>query len=141
MKTIEAVGYQTVGERQPTLRLMPMPHDLNANGDVFGGWIMAQIDVAGATVAMRRAHGRVVTVAVNSLEFKQPVSVGDLVSLYAHVISVGVTSIKVSVEVVAERNPAEPHMVKVTEAVLTYVAVDANGRKRRLPSRESTCAG
>lgn len=133
MVTSETNRYEVVGDQQPTLRLMPMPHDLNANGDVFGGWIMAQIDIAGATVAMRRAHGRVVTVAVKSIEFKQPVSVGDLVSFYARVVSVGVTSITVGVEVFAERNPAEPHIVKVTEAVLTYVAVDSRGSKRQLP--------
>ena len=132
MVTSETNRYEVVGDQQPTLRLMPMPHDLNANGDVFGGWIMAQIDIAGATVAMRRAHGRVVTVAVKSIEFK-PVSVGDLVSFYARVVSVGVTSITVGVEVFAERNPAEPHIVKVTEAVLTYVAVDSRGSKRQLP--------
>ena len=90
---------------QPALRVMPMPADVNQNGDVFGGWIMAQVDVAGAIPAMRRARGRVATVSVNSFLFKQPVSVGDVVSFYAEIVETGRTSIKVNVEVYAERNP------------------------------------
>jgi len=107
-----------------------MPADLNQNGDVFGGWVMAQVDVAGAIPAMRLAGGRVATVSVNSFLFKQPVSVGDIVSLYAEVVHVGRTSITVNVEVYAERNYANPVTVKVTEAQLTYVAIDGNGKKR-----------
>ena len=116
-----------------TLRLMPMPADLNQNGDVFGGWVMAQVDVAGAIPAMRRARGRVATVSVNSFLFKQPVSVGDIVSLYAEIVRVGTTSITVKVEVYAERNYAAPIIVKVTEAELTYVAIDGEGIKRAVP--------
>ena len=127
------MGALTNSDAVPTLRVMPMPADLNANGDVFGGWIMAQIDIAGASVAMKRARGRVVTVAANSVEFKQPVSVGDIVSFHATIIRSGRTSIEVRVEVYAERNPAEPVIVKVTNAVLTYVAVDERGQKRSLP--------
>lgn len=122
--------------KQPALRVMPMPADVNANGDVFGGWIMAQVDVAGAIPAMRRARGRVATVSVNSFLFKQPVSVGDIVSFFAEVVGTGRTSIKVNVEVYAERNPAQPITVKVTEATLTYVAIDQQGDKRELPSIE-----
>jgi acyl-CoA thioesterase YciA len=107
-----------------------MPADLNQNGDVFGGWVMAQVDVAGAIPAMRRARGRVATVSVNSFQFKQAISVGDLVSLYADIVHVGNTSITVNVEVYAERNYANPVTVKVTEAQLTYVAIDGNGKKR-----------
>lgn len=118
---------------QPTLRVMPLPADVNQNGDVFGGWIMAQVDVAGAIPAMRHARGRVATVAVNAFLFKQPVSVGDVVSFYAEVVRVGRTSITVNVEVYAERNPTHPVTVKVTEATLTYVAIDQQGRKRELP--------
>jgi len=116
-----------------TLRLVPMPADLNQNGDVFGGWVMAQVDVAGAIPAMRRARGRVATVSVNSFLFKQPVSVGDIVSLYAEIVRVGITSITVKVEVFAERNYAAPIIVKVTEAELTYVAIDGDGMKRAVP--------
>lgn len=116
-----------------TLRVVPMPADLNQNGDVFGGWVMAQVDVAGAIPAMRRAQGRVATVSVNSFLFKQPVSVGDIVSFYADIVRVGTTSITVRVEVYAERNYAAPIIVKVTEAELTYVAIDAEGMKRQVP--------
>lgn len=121
---------------QPTLRVMPMPADVNQNGDVFGGWIMAQVDVAGAIPAMQRARGRVATVSVNSFLFKQPVSVGDVVSFYAEIVDTGRTSIKVNVEVYAERNPTDPVTVKVTEATLTYVAITQQGRKRELPQVE-----
>lgn len=119
--------------KQPELRLMTMPADLNPSGDVFGGWIMAHVDLAGGIAAIRRARGRVATVAVNSFLFKQPVSVGDVVSFYADVVGVGRTSITVEVEVLAERHPADPLTVKITEARLTYVALDANGHKREVP--------
>ena len=119
--------------KMPELRMMPAPSDANVYGDVFGGWIMAQVDIAGATVAMRCARGRVATVSVNSFVFKQPVSVGDVVSLYAEVVETGRTSIKVNVEVFAERNPAQPFTVKVTEATLSYVAINQHGGKRELP--------
>ena len=120
--------------RQPALRVMPMPADANQYGDIFGGWIMAQVDIAGATIAMHRARGRVATVAVNSFVFKQPVSVGDVLSFFAEVVATGRTSIKINVEVYAERNPGKPITVKVTEATLSYVAIDAQGIKRELPS-------
>ncbi|HZN26570.1 MAG TPA: acyl-CoA thioesterase [Burkholderiales bacterium] len=116
--------------REPTLRVIPMPADANHTGDIFGGWIMAQVDLAGAVPAMRIAKGRVATVAVNSFVFKQPVFVGDIVSLYAEVTRVGRTSITVSVEVYAQHRAVSEAGVKVTEAVLTYVAVDENRRPR-----------
>ncbi|WP_298399582.1 acyl-CoA thioesterase [uncultured Azonexus sp.] len=122
-------------DRQPTLRVVPMPADLNQNGDVFGGWVMAQVDVAGAIPAMRRARGRVATVSVNSFQFRQPVSVGDIVSLYAEIVHVGRTSLTVRVEVFAERNYADPITVKVTQAELTYVAIDESGNKREVPAK------
>jgi acyl-CoA thioesterase YciA len=129
-----SVDRVSLPSKQPALRVVPMPADLNQNGDVFGGWVMAQVDVAGAIPAMRRARGRVATVSVNSFLFKQPISVGDIVSLYAEVVHVGRTSITVKVEVFAERNYACPETVKVTEAELTYVAIDDHGRKRELPA-------
>ena len=120
--------------RQPALRVVPMPADLNQNGDVFGGWVMAQVDVAGAIPAMRRARGRVATVSVNSFQFRQAISVGDIVSFYAEIVHVGRTSITVFVEVYAERNYSDPLTVKVTQAELTYVAIDEAGRKREVPA-------
>lgn len=122
--------------QEPVLRVMPMPADVNAAGDVFGGWVMAQVDIAGAIPAMRRARGRIATVAVNSFLFKQPISVGDVVSFYANITNVGRTSITVDVQVFAERNPAHPLVVKVTEATLTYVCLDADGSKRPVPPQE-----
>ncbi|MCX7960578.1 MAG: acyl-CoA thioesterase [Burkholderiales bacterium] len=110
-----------------------MPADANQNGDIFGGWIMAQVDIAGATVAGRLARGRIATVAVNSFVFKQPVQIGDVLSFYADVVRVGNTSITVKVEVYAERRPEAPRIVKVTEATLTYVAIDGEGRPRPVP--------
>lgn len=126
----------TQPERCCTLRVMPMPCDLNQNGDVFGGWVMGRVDIAGAIPAMRRARGRVATVSVNSFIFKQPISVGDLVSFYATLIKVGNTSLTVRVEVLAERNYANPITVKVTEAELTYVAIDHHGKKRAVPPED-----
>jgi acyl-CoA thioesterase YciA len=115
------------------MRVMPMPADSNANGDVFGGWIMAQVDKAGAVLPVRVAKGRIATVAVNEFVFKQPVSIGDLLSFYARITRIGRTSITVHVEVWAERNPADLQVVKVTQANLTYVAIDAKGQPRVLP--------
>ena len=117
---------------QLTIRTMAMPADTNAAGDIFGGWVMAMVDVAGSVPAHRIAMGRIATVAVNSFVFRQPISVGDLVSFYATVTKVGTTSITVDVEVYAERNPEQPEVVKVTEATLTYVAVDEDGAKRQI---------
>ena len=113
---------------------MPLPADVNQNGDIFGGWIMAQVDMAGAVLPSRIARGRIATVAVNQFIFKQPVSIGDLLSFYAKVERVGKTSITVRVEVYAERNPADLRVVKVTEANLTYVAIDREGKPRQIPA-------
>ncbi|RZI39880.1 acyl-CoA thioesterase [Herbaspirillum sp. HC18] len=117
----------------PQLRVMPMPADANVHGDVFGGWIMSHVDIAGALPAVRRANGRVATIAVNSFIFKQPVFVGDLLSFYADVVKVGNTSVTVNVEVYAERNRLQVETVKVTEATLTYVATDENRKPRQIP--------
>ena len=120
-------------ESHLVLRVMPMPADTNMSGGVFGGWIMAQVDIAGAVLPARVSRGRVTTVAVNRFIFKQPVSVGDLLSFYARVERIGTTSITVHVEVYAERNPSNPHIVKVTDANLTYVAIDKDGKPRPVP--------
>jgi len=123
------------GGLQLVLRVMPLPADANGNGDIFGGWIMAQVDLAGAVLPARIAKGRIATVAVNEFIFKQPVSIGDLLSFYARVERIGRTSVTVHVVVYAERNPAQLEVVKVTEANLTYVAIDAKGQPRPLPPR------
>ena len=117
------------------MRVMPLPADVNGNGDVFGGWIMAQVDMAGAVLPSRIAKGRIATVAVNQFIFKQPVSICDLLSFYAKVERIGRTSVTVHVQVYAERNPADLRVVKVTEANLTYVAIDGQGQPRALPAR------
>ena len=120
----------------PTLRIVPIPTDTNHAGDVFVGWIMSQVDIAGSLLAIRRACGRVATVAVNNFVFKQPVFVGDLVSFYAEIIKVGRTSITVDVAVYAQRGPREGSKeicIKVTEAVLTYVAMDEKRKPRIVP--------
>lgn len=124
-------------EKQPVLRLVPMPKEENMFGDIFGGWVMAHVDLAGGVEAMRRSRGRVATVAVNAFQFHQPVSSGDLVSFYAEVVSVGRTSMTVAVQVFAERHPANPLFVKVTEATLTYVALDSEGNKRDVPQENA----
>jgi acyl-CoA thioesterase YciA len=116
--------------KEPTLRVIPMPADANHTGDIFGGWIMSQVDLAGSIPAVRTARGRVATVAVNSFVFRQPVFVGDVVSFYAEVVKIGRTSITVDVEVYAQRRPEKELCVKVTEATLTYVAVDDKRQPR-----------
>ncbi len=119
--------------RMPVLRVVPMPADANQHGDIFGGWIMSQVDIAGGVIAAAAARGRVATVAVNSFVFKEPVLIGDRVSFYGEVVRIGNTSITVNVECYAERNPAEQHVAKVTEATLTYVATDTQRRPRSVP--------
>jgi acyl-CoA thioesterase YciA len=123
--------------KMPQLRVMPAPADANVYGDVFGGWIMSQVDIAGSLPATRRANGRVATIAVNSFLFKNPVFVGDLLSIYADIVKVGNTSITVYVEVYAERNRLQTDVVKVTEATLTYVATGPDRKPRQLPPIES----
>lgn len=118
---------------QPALRVIPFPADANPYGNIFGGYIMSHVDVAGAVEAHRRARGPVTTVAVNSFLFKHPVAIGDLLSFYARVVKEGRTSVTVDVEVYAERSYSDTVVFKVTEATLTYVAVDGSGNKRELP--------
>lgn len=122
-------------EKQPTTRVMARPSDTNGAGDIFGGWIMSQVDIAASIAAYRRARGRVVTVAVNEFQFHKPVFVGDLISCYAEVVRVGRTSIKINVEVFAERHRSgcEDEVIKVTEAILTFVAVSDDRQPRVVP--------
>jgi acyl-CoA thioesterase YciA len=120
-------------DRELVLKVIPMPADCNANGDIFGGWVMAQVDLAGAVLPARYVRGRMATVAVNQFIFNQPVRVGDILSFFAHITRVGRTSVTVQVEVFAERFSAQGQYVKVTEASLTYVAIDLEGRPRPIP--------
>jgi len=123
-------------DQEPVLRMIPMPADTNHAGDIFGGWIMSQVDIAGSIPAIRRARGRVATVAVESFIFKHPVFIGDLVSFYAKVLKTGHTSVSVDVTVYAQRGIREGNdesCIKVTEAVLTYVALDKHRKPRLLP--------
>ena len=127
--------------RQPTLRIVPMPADTNYAGNIFGGWILSQVDIAGSIAAIQQARGRVATVAVNSVEFHEPVFVGDIVSCYTEVTRVGRTSITVKVDVYAERNPERVQVIKVTQAVLTYVALDKDLRPRVVPPEGEATPG
>jgi acyl-CoA thioesterase YciA len=121
-------------DQELVLKVIPLPADCNANGDIFGGWVMAQVDLAGSVLPARLACGRIATVAVNEFIFKQPVRLGDILSFFATVSRVGRTSVTVKVEVFAERHQMQGRYVKVTEANLTYVAIDSQGRPRPLPS-------
>jgi acyl-CoA thioesterase YciA len=120
-------------DKELVLKVIPMPADCNANGDIFGGWVMAQVDLAGSVLPARRAQGRMATVAVKEFIFKQPVRIGDLLSFYSEITRVGRTSITVRVEVYAENLRSQGSYTKVTEAQLTYVAIDGNGKPRALP--------
>ncbi|MCY7308282.1 MAG: acyl-CoA thioesterase [Rhodoferax sp.] len=120
-------------DKELVLKVIPMPADCNANGDIFGGWVMAQVDLAGAVIPARYTKGRQATVAVNQFVFKQPVRVGDILSFFAALTRIGRTSVTVQVEVYAERFRNQGHYIKVTEASLTYVAIDDNGQPRALP--------
>lgn len=123
-------------DREPVIRIIPMPKDTNPNGDIFGGWIMSHVDLAGSIVAAARIRGRMATVAVNQFTFKHPVYVGDLVSIYGNVEHVGTTSLTVYVEVFVQRSTLGPfsgEVVRVTDASVTYVALDENGRPTPVP--------
>ena len=125
-------------DKELVLKVIPMPADCNANGDIFGGWVMAQVDLAGSVIPARYTQGRMATVAVNQFIFKQPVRVGDILSFFGHITKVGNTSVTVQVEVYAVRFRAQGEYVKVTEASLTYVAIDENGKPRPIPHRDAT---
>lgn len=120
-------------DEELVLKVIPMPRDCNQNGDIFGGWVMAQVDLAGAVIPARYAGGRMATVAVNEFIFKQPVRVGDILSFFSKLVRIGRTSITVKVEVYAERFREQGKYTKVTEASVTYVALDDNGRPREVP--------
>jgi len=120
-------------DKELVLKVIPMPADTNGNGDIFGGWVMAQVDLAGSVIPARVIRGRMATVAVKEFVFKQPVRVGDILSFYSSVTRIGRTSITVDVEVFAERFRSQGEFVKVTEALVTYVAIDDEGKPTEIP--------
>jgi acyl-CoA thioesterase YciA len=120
-------------DKELVLKVIPMPADTNGNGDIFGGWVMAQVDLAGSVIPARIIRGRMATVAVKEFVFKQPVRVGDILSFFSSVTRIGNTSITVDVEVFAESFRTQGEFVKVTEALVTYVAIDENGKPRPIP--------
>jgi acyl-CoA thioesterase YciA len=122
-------------DEELVLKVIPMPADSNANGDIFGGWVMAQVDLAGSVIPARYTQGRMATVAVNEFIFKQPVRVGDILSFFSKLVRIGRTSITVKVEVYAERSSNQGHYIKVTQASVTYVAIDEEGRPRPIPEQ------
>ncbi len=118
--------------REPILRMVPQPADMNGNGDIFGGWVLAQMDIAGGAVASRTAQGRVATVAITAMTFVQPIKVGDLVSIYGEVRKIGNTSVTIWLETVVERR-LDPTPIRVTEGTFVFVAIDENGKPRPVP--------
>ena len=124
-------------DKELVLKVIPMPADCNANGDIFGGWVMAQVDLAGSVIPARHTQGRMATVAVNEFIFKQPVRVGDILSFFSAVTRIGRTSVTVKVEVFAERFRSQGRYIKVTEALVTYVAIDDQGRPREIADKNA----
>jgi len=118
---------------EPMIRTLPRPADANASSDIFGGWVLSQMDIAGAIPAIKRAAGRVATVAIDAMVFHAPIFVGDIVSVYAEVAKVGRTSLTVSIETIAQRR-GNGEIVRVTEATFVYVALDDAGKPRPVPA-------
>jgi acyl-CoA thioesterase YciA len=119
-------------QRDPIVRTIPQPADMNGNGDIFGGWVLSQMDMAGGTLAARAAKGRVATVAITAMTFVQPIKVGDLVSIYGSVTKVGRTSITIALETVVERR-LDPTPIQVTHGTFVFVAIDDEGKPRAVP--------
>jgi acyl-CoA thioesterase YciA len=120
------------GKRDPILRTIPQPADMNGNGDIFGGWVLSQMDMAGGTLAARAAKGRVATVAITAMTFVQPIKVGDLVSIYGSVTKIGRTSVTIALETVVERR-LDPTPIQVTHGTFVFVAIDEDGKPRAVP--------
>ena len=131
---------QLPSDQDLVMRIIPMPADCNVNGDIFGGWVMAQVDLAGAVMAWRTVKGRLATVAVNEFVFKEPVMPGDLLSFFSKVEHIGRTSVSVSVEVFSEQLHNQGEYRKVTQARLTYVAIDAKGKPKSIPKAAASPA-
>ncbi|MBE7637627.1 acyl-CoA thioesterase [Sneathiella sp. P13V-1] len=122
-------------KRDPIIRTAPQPRDVNNNGDIFGGWVLSQMDIAGGVMAARRAKGRVVTVAVEAMTFHQPIKVGDIVSIYGEILKVGRTSMHVKLTTIVVRK-LDPEEIKVTEGTYIFVAIDEEGRPREVPAED-----
>jgi acyl-CoA thioesterase YciA len=133
MSTNSSAAVPLPTHKELVLKVIPMPADCNANGDIFGGWVMAQVDLAGSVLPARVVRGRMATVAVNEFIFKQPVRVGDILSFFSEITRIGNTSVTVKVEVYAERFRSQGSYVKVTEASVTYVAIDDHGKPMPVP--------
>jgi len=122
--------------RDPIIRTVPQPADMNGNGDIFGGWVLSQMDMAGGTLAARAAKGRVATVAITAMTFVQPIKVGDLVSIYGSVAKVGRTSITIDLETIVQRRD-DAAEIRVTHGTFVFVAIDEHGKPRAVPMQES----
>jgi acyl-CoA thioesterase YciA len=122
--------------RDPIIRTVPQPADMNGNGDIFGGWVLSQMDVAGGALAARVAKGRVATVAITAMTFVQPIKVGDLVSIYGEVSRIGNSSITISLETIVQRR-LDPTPIKVTHGTYVFVAIDEDGKPRQVPQGEA----
>ena len=122
--------------RDPIIRTVPQPADMNGNGDIFGGWVLSQMDVAGGALAARVAKGRVATVAITAMTFVQPIKVGDLVSIYGEVSKIGNSSITISLETIVQRR-LDPTPIKVTHGTYVFVAIDEDGKPRQVPQGEA----
>ncbi|MBY4595872.1 acyl-CoA thioesterase [Ottowia caeni] len=133
LEPVQGEAVELPADHTLVLKVIPLPGDANANGDIFGGWVMAQVDLAGAVLPARYAQGRMATVSVNQFIFKQPVRVGDILSFLARMERIGRTSMTVNVHVYAERFNNQGRYIKVTEAQLTYVAIDDDGKPRPVP--------
>ena len=127
--TTSGGGLMSEMPRDPIVRTVPQPADMNGNGDIFGGWVLSQMDIAGGTVAARVAKGRVATVAITAMTFVQPIKIGDLVSIYGEVTKVGRTSITVALETVVQRK-LDPAPIQVTHGTFVFVAIDEDGKPR-----------
>ncbi|WP_095590332.1 acyl-CoA thioester hydrolase YciA [Actibacterium ureilyticum] len=119
-------------EGELTLRTLAMPRDVNGNGDIFGGWVLSQMDIAAGMIAGERANGRVTTVALDAMKFIRPVKIGDVLCIYGRVVRVGRTSMRIEIEAWVKRNRIGVRE-KVTEAMFTFVAIDEDGRPRPVP--------
>ena len=117
--------------RDPIIRTVPQPADMNGNGDIFGGWVLSQMDIAGGTLAARVAKGRVATVAITAMTFVQPIKVGDLVSIYGEVSKVGRTSVTIALETIVQRR-LDPTPIQVTHGTFMFVAIDKDGKPRQM---------
>jgi len=125
--------------RDPIIRTVPQPADMNGNGDIFGGWVLSQMDIAGGALAARVAHGRVATVAITAMTFVQPIKVGDLVSIYGEVAKIGRSSITIALETVVQRRHESTER-RVTHGTFVFVAIDEEGKPRPVPQAASPVA-